>query len=109
MNIGNMTTSIGKVFYAPLDETRYLNVEGYYRLHIKEIYDNTKLKDLLIEIIDKFQDYNGIVFIQNDDDSLNIIKSIDLINNGFVMTDSKENRLIYIYKYNDDASDVLFN
>lgn len=109
MNIGNMTTSIGKVFYAPLDETKYLNAEGYCRVYVKEIYDNDRLKDLLFDIIEKFQDYNGIVFVQNDDENQNTIKSIDLINNGFAMSDTKNNYLLYVYKYNDDASDVLFN
>lgn len=109
MNIGNMSTSIGKVFYAPLDEVKYLNVEGYCRIFVKELYDANRLKDLLFEIIEKFQDYNGIVFVQNDDETKNIIKSADLVNNGFIMTDTKNNYILYLYKYNDDASDVLFN
>jgi len=109
MNIGNVTTSIAKVFYAPLDETRYLNTDGYYRFHVKEVYEEDKIKELILYLIDKFQDNNSLVFVLNDDDNFNLIKSEILINLGFIVTDSKNNHSLYVYKNSDDVSDVLFN
>lgn len=107
--MGNVTTSIAKTFYAPLDGERYLNTDGYYRLYVKEIYEEDKMKELVLYLINKFQDNNGIVFVLNDDDDLNLIKSEVLINSGFIITDSKNNHSLFVYKNSEDVSDVLFN
>lgn len=109
VRIGSITgIDIGKAYYAPLDENLYLNGDGFYRITIDTIFDYEKINDFLEMIVEKFKDFNGIALLQNDNGS-NKIESDTLLKFGFIISDTRGNYSIYLYKNNCDVSDVLFN
>ena len=100
---------VAKIVYSSLEQNKfYENTEGYVNVSFDEIYDITQINDFLDYVVEEFKDKNGLICIQNNSASKNVIETKVLVDYGFMKYDKAQYLSIFVYKINKKALNPSF-